>query len=148
MPGREDRQILFGEPKQTHGRLQTPTMFGMRWMLEILLQMNKCAGRLDQAFEKIVVFCIGIEPELLEHVVGFVVKLFVPAAKKCAIKWVIYNCARGGIDAFTFQIADELRNPLAFVHVGFNLSAAQMMSKPRRFIFAEGPEKFRGRSEK
>jgi len=40
----------------------------MLWMLEILLQMNKCAGRLNQRLEKTIVIRIGIEPKLLELV--------------------------------------------------------------------------------
>jgi len=43
----EDRQVLFRESKQTHGRLQTPAVFRMRRVLEILLQMDEGAGRLN-----------------------------------------------------------------------------------------------------
>ena len=51
----------------------------------------------------------------------------------------------GKIDIFSFEFAHEARNPLAFVHGGLNLIAAQMMGKPRGFIFPESsPESFRG----
>ena len=43
----EDRQVLFRESKQTHGRLQTSAVFWVRWVVEIFLQMNKGAGRLN-----------------------------------------------------------------------------------------------------
>jgi len=43
----EDQQLLFRESKQTHGRLQTPPVFWVRWVLEISLQVNEGAGRLN-----------------------------------------------------------------------------------------------------
>jgi hypothetical protein len=50
---------------------------------------------------------------------------------------MVRDRARAKIDTFSFQFADETRNPLAFVHEGLNLVAAQMMGKPRGFIFPE-----------
>ena len=118
-------------------------------MLKVFLEMNKSPRSLDQSLEKIVVVGVSVEPEMFEHIMSFIVALFVPAAKKCAIKWVIRDRPGIRINPSAFQIADELRNPLAFVHVGLNLGVAQMMSKPRGFIFAEGsPESLRGGNEK
>ncbi len=61
---------------------------------------------------------------------------------------MIRDCTGAKIDILSFQFADETRNPLAFVHEGLNLTAAQMMGKPRGFIFPESsPESFRGRNQ-
>ena len=62
-------------------------MFRMGRMFELLLQMNKGAGRLDQAFEILRIVGSGrlLEPDLLENIVRFVVTLLVPAAKKRAV---------------------------------------------------------------
>ena len=49
----KNAQIIFRQSKQTHRRSQAPPMFRMRRMLEVFLEMNERACRLDQAFEKI-----------------------------------------------------------------------------------------------
>ena len=48
------------------------------------------------------------------------------------------------VDIVAFELADELRNPFAFVHEALNFSMPQMMGKP---TFPEGPEDFQGRSQ-
>ena len=60
-------------------------MLGVRRMFESLLKMNKRTGSLDQAFEKIVVTRVGVQPNLLKHIVRFVVLLFVPAMEVCDV---------------------------------------------------------------
>ena len=117
----ESGQIAFCQFEQSYGRSQAPFVFGVGWMLEIFLQVDKRAGGLDQSFKKTVVGRVTVEPKLLEHVVRFVVTLLIPATKIGSIKWVIRHLA-AQVDIVTFQIADQLRNPLAFVHVGLNLT--------------------------
>ena len=80
------REILFRELKKSHRRLQTPAVFRMRRMFEILLEMNKRACRLNKALEKVGVGRICFQPQLLQNIVRFVIALFIPALKKCAIK--------------------------------------------------------------
>src|SRR5262249_14462605 len=117
----ESGQILFRQFEQFHGRSQTPSVFGMGWVLEILLQVHESAGSLDQSFKKTVVGRVIVKPKLLEHIVRFIVTLLIPASKIGAIKWMIRHLA-AEIDVVTFELADKLRNPLAFVHVGLNLT--------------------------
>ena len=92
--GRVRREIFLGELKKAHGWLQTPAVFRMRWLLEMLLQMNEGAGGLNQPFEVICIARIGFEPKLFENVVRFVVTPFVPAAEKGAIKWMLVQRQR------------------------------------------------------
>jgi hypothetical protein len=70
-------------------------MFHVRRLLEIFLEMNERTCCLNQAFEKIVVIGIGVQPELLENIVRFVITLLVPAPKKSAIKWVLCDIGLG-----------------------------------------------------
>ncbi len=112
----------------------------MHRLLEILLQMNKCAGRLNQCLEEIMVIRIGIEPKLLEDIMGFIVTLLIPTLEIGAVKRMMFDVDLRGIDIRAHQIRDEARNPLAFVHEGLNLIAARMMSKPRGFAIPEDPE--------
>src|SRR5438132_1624847 len=84
------------------------------WMLEIFLEMHKCARRLDKTFKKIVVNRVGVQPELLEHVVRFVIALLVPALKIGAVIGMTRDIDLGRIDIFAHQFGDQPRNPLAF----------------------------------
>jgi hypothetical protein len=106
-------------------------------VLEIFLQMNKRAGGLDQALEKICIRRFGVEPELLQDIVRFIVTALVPALKISAVKWMLRWLTGGNLDVVTEKLADELRNPLAFVHGAPNLIAAQTMGKRRPSRFAE-----------
>lgn len=108
-------------------------------MLEILLKMNKDARGLNQSLEKIVVVCVGVEPEMLQYVVRFVVTLVIPAPEIGAIKRMLCDFARK-TGVIAFQIANELRNSFAFVHEAFNFNMPHMMGKP---TFPEGPDNIR-----
>jgi hypothetical protein len=66
-------------------------MLRVRWMFEVLLQMNKRAGRLDQSLEEICVGRFTVEPKLFQDIVRFVVLLFVPAMKKPAVIRVFFH---------------------------------------------------------
>jgi len=110
-------------------------MFGVRRLLEIFLEMNESTRCLNQAFEKIVVIGIGVQPELLENIVRFIITLLVPALKKGAIKWVLCDIGLSQIDLVCAQLRHKSRNPLAFVHEELNLQVALMMSKQARIIF-------------
>ena len=112
-------------------------------MFEIFLEMHERAGGLDQSLEKIVIARVVVQPEMLVDVVRFVVPLLVPAAKEGPVTGIFRNVA-GKIDISAFEFADELRNPLAFVHGALNFIVAEMMGKP---TFPEGQEIVRGRSQ-
>ena len=117
----EARQVFLRQIEQFSGGPQSPAMFGMRRVLESLLQMHKCARGLNQSFEEIIVIRVGVQPKLLENIVRFVVASLIPTAKEGAIKRMIRHFA-GRVDIIAFELAHELRNPLAFVHVGLNLT--------------------------
>ena len=112
-------------------------MFGVRRLFEIFLEMNESTRCLNQAFEKIVVIGIGVQPELLENIVRFIITLLVPALKKGAIKWVLCDIGLSQIDLVCAQLRHKSRNPLAFVHEELNLQVALMMSKQASIIFFE-----------
>jgi hypothetical protein len=123
-------EIFLCQKKQSHRRPQAAAMFGMSWMLEIFLQMDKSASALNEAFEEIVVARFGVEPNLFEHIVRFVVTLLVPTLKKSAVIRMIRNHGGPALAFTPSQLADQLRNPLAFAHEELTLVAAQAMSKP------------------
>ena len=112
-------------------------MFCVQWMLESLLKMNESASRLNQSFEIICIGRFGLEPKLLQNIMRLVITFFIPAMEKRAIEWMPCDVSLVWIDIFGNCLGYELRNPLAFVHEGSNLLAAQIMSKPARTIFPE-----------
>lgn len=130
------RQVFLSQREKPHRRTQTTAVLGMRWMFEIFLQMDKCARGLDQPLKKIVVGCVGSEPEMLQDIVRFVVTLFVPAAKISAVERVV-RYLTGEIGVIAFEVADELRNSFAFVHEPLNFTMPKMMGKP---TFLEGTD--------
>ena len=133
----EPRQVPLSEPEQTRRRRQAPAVLRMRWVFELLLKMNESAGRLDQPFEIVRIARFGLEPKLLQDIMRLVIMFFVPAVEKRTIKWVSCDVRLAWIDIFPSQLGHPLRNPLAFVHEGLNLLAAQIMSKPARINFSE-----------
>ena len=139
----EFRQVFFRQLEEFNGRAQTPAVLCVRWVFEVLLEMDESARGLNQSFEEIVVLGVAIQPKLFQPIVRFVVTLLVPAAKKPAIKWMGRNVA-GRIDLVAFELADKLRNPLAFAHGGLNFIVPQMMGKP---TFPEGHDSIRDRSQ-
>ena len=132
----EFRQVFFRQLEEFNGRAQTPAVLCVRWVFEVLLEMDESARGLNQSFEEIVVLGVAIQPKLFQHIVRFVVTLLIPAAKKPAVKWMGRYVA-GRIDLVAFELADKLRNPLAFAHGGLNFIMPQMMGKP---TFPEGHE--------
>ena len=144
-------EIFFRQTKQPDGRTQAPSMFRMRRILELLLQMDESAGSLDQPFEilRVVGCCRRLEPDLLQDIVGLIITLLVPAAEKCPVIGVIGNRITPGFGLAAFQPLDELGNSLAFAHGVRNLVAPAMMGKRARFSLREGERLHdRRRSEK
>ena len=113
-------------------------MFCVRWMFEALLKMNESASRLNQSFEIICIGRFGFEPKLLQDVMGLIIMLLVPALEVSQVKRVIRHHVRSRVILGAHQFRDQARNPLAFVHEGLNLVAAQAMSKRAGYIFLEG----------
>jgi hypothetical protein len=72
--------------------------------------MDECAGELDEPLEKCVVGAAGLEPEVFEDVVGFIVLLGVEAGEVSLIARVERDA---GIAA---EAGDELIDAVAFFH--------------------------------
>ena len=119
-------------------------------MFELLLEMNKGAGGLDQTLE--ILRVVGrdrfLKPNLLENVVRLIIMLLVPTAEKRAVIRMIGNRIAGFCFA-TSQFLHEFGNSLAFAHGVRNLVAPAMMGKRARFSLREGERLHdRRRSEK
>ena len=61
-------------------------MLGMRWLLEVFLQMHKRPGRLNQRLIKTRQLRVFLhQPKLFEHIVGFIIFLRIPQLEKCSV---------------------------------------------------------------
>ena len=92
-------------------------MLRMSRMFELLLQVHKCTGSLNQSFEVLRILSSHrfLQPNLLENVVGFVVFVLIPAVEIGAIIRMIGN-GPAIFRVATLQRSDELGNSLAFAH--------------------------------
>src|SRR5215211_6304727 len=129
------RQILFRQAKQSHRRPETAAMLRMARMFELFLKMHEGTGRLDQPLEIIRIAGRGPEPKMFEHVVRFVVALFIPATEEAAITRMPLDVAYGALRIARLQLLDKARNPLAFSHAGGSLLPSEMRGKPARVNF-------------
>lgn len=103
-------------------------MFSMSGVLEFFSQVNERPRSLDQAFKKVIVRGVRVQPKLLQNVVRLVIKLLVPTTKIGAIERMIRDLACKS-DRLAFQLADELRNPFAFVHEALNFIMPPILGK-------------------
>jgi hypothetical protein len=72
---------------------------------------------------------------MLEDIVGFVVALLVPALEKAAITGMPRHIVFVSVSRGAGELFHELRNPLAFGHLGRNLPSSEMRGKPARANF-------------
>ncbi len=82
-------------------------MFRMFGVFEVFLQVNERARRLDQSFEVLRVLGLRLQPEMLEHIMGFIITLLVPATKEAAITWVFGDVLRIRVRRASLQLLHE-----------------------------------------
>ncbi len=66
-------EIRRAQPQEPHRRTQPRRVFRMRWMEVLLLQMHKGPGHLDQPLEVEMITPFRPQPQMLEHIMRFVV---------------------------------------------------------------------------
>jgi hypothetical protein len=97
--------------------------------------MDKAARRLNQAFEVIRILRSRPHPEMLEHIVGFVITLLIPAAEKSQVTRMLRDVVASLPRGCTHQLFDELGNSLVFVHGELRFAAAEMTGNRAGGIF-------------
>lgn len=136
MPNRPVRcEVLFRQPEESHRRIHPPAILGMGGPRMLFLQVHKAAGRLNQPFEIIPVLRFGPQPEVFEHVMCFVVALFIPTPKKTEITRMLRDLVRRLIGGGTAQLLDQPGNSLAFVHGALSFVSAVMTGNRTRILF-------------
>ena len=70
-------QIFHAEPKKPRSRRKAFAVLWMRRAVVLLLQMDKRSCDLDQAFEIKMILIPLLQPEMFEHVMGFIIFLLI-----------------------------------------------------------------------
>jgi len=133
--GCEGCEVFFRQPKQPYRRIHPAPIFGMRWSRVLLLQMDEAAGRLDQPLEIIGVLRFRLQPQMLEHIMRFVVALLIPASEKADIAGMPRNLAPRVLGRLLLQLFHQPGNSLAFVHGTLSLVSAEMTGNRARRVF-------------
>jgi hypothetical protein len=81
MQGTVWRDVLSSEMEQPYRRPQPPAVFGMLRPQELLAKVHKGSGDLDEALVKETIVVGALQPEMLQHIVGFVILARVEARK-------------------------------------------------------------------
>lgn len=102
-------KVPRSQQKKPRGGPEPAPIFRMRWPQELLLQMNERARSLDEAFIISVIFVAALKPEMLEHVMRFVIALLVEALKKAGVARVERRVRRA-------ELLHECRHAIRFFH--------------------------------
>ena len=132
---REGREILFREPKQAHRRIHPPAVFRVGRPGMLFLQMHKPARGLDEPLEVVCVLRFRLQPEMLEHIVRFVIALLVPATKEADVAGMLRDLGRHVRRRRGAQFFHQPGNSLAFVHGKLSLGSAEMTGNRARIVF-------------
>lgn len=104
------REVRGGEGKEAHGGAQAAAVLWVRRVGALFLQVDECAGELDEALEKGMVGAARGEPEVFEHIVRFVILLRIKAGEVALVARVQ---GEGGVGA---EAGDEVFDAVAFFH--------------------------------
>ena len=135
--GREGREVFLRQPEQPHRRIHSAPVLRVRRSRELLLQMHEAARCLDEPLKIICVLRLRAQPEMLEHVVRFVVALLVPATKEAGVAGMLRNFPALTARGRAAQLFDQPGNSLVFIHGTLNLVFAEMTGNRAGRVFAE-----------
>jgi hypothetical protein len=66
-------KVFHAEPEEADGRMEPAAIFRVFRAEKLLLEMHKCTRNLDQPFEKQIVVVPALQPQVLQHVMRFVI---------------------------------------------------------------------------
>ena len=105
----EGCEVFVREAEEAGGGAESRAVLGVRGVFVLFAEVDECACELDESFEKGVVFAGCAEPEVFEHVVGFVVVAGVEAGEPAGVARVgafaagaVFERGHEGLDAVAF----------------------------------------------
>jgi hypothetical protein len=98
------------EMKKADRRTKAPPVLWVVRAEELLLQMDKRAGHLDQAFEEAMILVMTLQPQILQNVMGFVITPFIKASKVALIARIEREAR------VSAQLLDEGVDTIGFFH--------------------------------
>ena len=115
MDGKKRLEVSHAEMKQPHRRSKPPSIFRMVGAKKMFLQMDKCSSDLDETLEEAVVLVVATQPEMLEHVMRFVIALFVETGEIAEVMGIesVRSVWIGG----ALQLLDKGGDSICFFHL-------------------------------
>lgn len=108
--GAEAFQVLHAEMEEPGGGAQAAAILRVPGTQELLLEMDKGPGDLDEALEEPVVLVVPLEPQVFEDVVRLIVTLLVEALEEAAV------ARMERFPVLNVELLGECRDALAFFH--------------------------------
>ena len=96
--------------EKPHGRAKARRVLRMMRTEELLLQVNESTGDLDKPLVVRPIFVPALEPQMLEHIVCFIILTRVETGEKPGVARVQAGRRRGA------KLGDKGRNALIFFH--------------------------------
>jgi len=103
--------VFNSQPKKPRRRTQPATIDAMVGRQKLFTEMHKSAGNLDQASKESLIRSRVLQPEMLEHVVRFVV---IPAVEAGEVADVARVQVRS--DSSTVQLTDKRLHAVELFH--------------------------------
>ena len=132
MPRGKGREVFCAERKKADGGTEAASVFGVRRVKVLLLQMDEGSGDLDEAFVEKGVGVAAAEPEVFEDIVGLIVLGGIEAGEVARVVRV-----EGGRGAGA-EAADEGGDAVAFFHgtaVGGKTILRGVVCDKKRLVF-------------
>ena len=103
------RKIFSGQGKEPHRRAHAPSVGRVPGTNALFLQMDECTRKLDESLEEGMIFVLALQPQVLEHIMRFIVLLGVEADEVSQIARI--KSLRREIERFHIGF-----DPLGLVH--------------------------------
>jgi hypothetical protein len=81
-------EVLQGEMEEPDGGAKAAAILWMIRTQELFLEVHKRAGDLDESFIEEMIFVAPLQPEMLEHIVRFVILPRIETAEVALIAWI------------------------------------------------------------
>lgn len=112
MAGGKGGEVFCREAEEAGGGAEAGGVFRVGGVFGVFAEVDVGSGELDEGFVKEGVGAGGLEPEVLEHVVGFVVVAGVEAGEPAEVARV------GGAVGIGIEVGYESLDAVAFFHRG------------------------------
>lgn len=110
MAGTKWLQVGQSEMEKANRRPKAPPVLWVVRAEELLLQMDKCAGDLNETFEEAMILVMTLQPQILQNIVRFIITTFIETSKVALIARIERDIR------VSAKLFDEGVNTVGFFH--------------------------------